>query len=355
MKRAYIALVAGGTGGHLFPACALAENLQTKNFNPILYCDGRSEKYLLGKKLSYKISVLPIKQFKGGITEKIQAITYLLFAFYQILFLFLKTRPKYIVGFGGYTAFPAMIVAVLLRIPLIIHDQNAVMGRVNRWFAWYAKYIAITFPNTKNIDHKYRAKVREIGNFVRPEVLKSISKKERKNKKFTILSIGGSQGAEILSKTLPDAFALFSQNERDGFKIVQQVREDLVEENIAKYSALKVEADVSAFFNNIGELMNQADIVISRAGASTIAELTAFGKAAILVPYKHAKDNHQYYNAKYLEEHDAAVILEEKDFTAENIKTTILELKNKIADMEKHSRALDSSASSIVNFISLLS
>lgn len=354
MIAKHIALVAGGTGGHLFPACALAEALQAKNMQPILYCDVRADKYLSGKKLSYKTSVLPVRQFSGGIHEKLLAFIFLLLTVYKMLFIFIKNRPKYVVGFGGYTAFPAMVAALMLRIPLIVHDQNAVFGRVNRWFASYAKYIAITFPNTQNINIALKPKVKVIGNFVRPEVLQFISRKKRLNSKFTILSIGGSQGAEILSKKLPEAIALFSNEERKSLKVIQQVRENFVEENIKKYKELGVEAVVSSFFQNIGQLMNEADLVICRAGASTVSEIAAFGKASILVPYKYAKDNHQYFNAKYLEENNAALIMEEKDFTPENIHKSIIKLKPKIAEFEKNARALDSSTTAINGFINLL-
>lgn len=337
-KNNLIVLAAGGTGGHIFPAQAVCGILLKKKYNPLLICDDRTDQFLqkpLSEITRYKTLS---RKYSGSIFSKLTALILTLISTFLVTFRFIKTRPKLVIGFGGYPSFPTLLAATVLRIPFIIHEQNAVLGRVNRIFARFAKKVFLTFPNTK-FAHKNNSIV--TGNFVRPEIL-SAKSSPKKADKIYILVIGGSQGAQIFSEVIPHTICNLPKSLQKKLAITQQARPNLLDSTKLFYKKSTAKVEIKDFFLNIGELLKQADLVICRAGASTIAELIELGKPAILIPYRHAMDNHQYFNAKYLVDNGAAIMIEESHLTTQKLGEEILRLLNKKPTLSAMSKAAKS-------------
>ncbi len=335
-----IVLAAGGTGGHIFPAQALCSLLQKHKYHPILFCDERTNKFLqspLSEIEKYKILST---QFSGNFLQKMTSLLLIIISCLLVFTKLARSRPSLIIGFGGYPSFPTLLAAFVLRIPFAIHEQNAVLGRVNRVFAKFAKKIFLTFPNTK-----FAPKHNSIltGNFIRPEVLNAKTQNKKPDKIY-ILITGGSQGAQIFSEIIPQTICLLPKSLQKNLVINQQARENLIDSTKHMYKKCAAKIEVKSFFVNIGELLKQADLVICRAGASTITELCALGKPSILIPYKHAKDNHQFYNAKYLSDNHASIIRQEENLTAKDLHTEILRLLNRPQTLSTMSKATKSLA-----------
>ncbi len=334
-KNNLIVLAAGGTGGHIFPAQAVCGILLKKKYTPLLICDDRTDQFLqqpLSEITRYKILS---RKYSDSIFSKLTALCLTLISTFLVTFKFIKAGPKLVIGFGGYPSFPTLLAATVLRIPFIIHEQNAVLGRVNRIFARFAKKVFLTFPNTK-FAHKKNSIV--TGNFVRPEIL-SAKSSPKKADKIYILVIGGSQGAQIFSEVIPHTICSLPKSLQKKLVITQQARPNLLDSTKLFYKKSTAKVEIKDFFLNIGELLKQADLVICRAGASTIAELIELGKPAIFIPYKHAMDNHQYFNAKYLVDNGAAIMIEESHLSTQKLGEEILRLLNKKPTLSAMSKA----------------
>ncbi len=314
-----IILAAGGTGGHVFPAQALADKLTKKNFNPVLIYDDRASKFLYSSLKSCEKFQISSSNLSGGLIAKLQGLNNLIINTLRVVYIYLKVRPRCVVGFGGYPAFPSMLAAVLLCIPVVMYEPNAVLGRVNRWFLPFAKALTLFMPKTLGVAEKYRNKVSVVGDLVREELLKQVEQERASTEKFNILIVGGSQGAQVFSEVIPEAVKLLPTFLQEKLLIIQQARPNLVEQTIEAYKKINVTAIIKPFFGNIGELYSQADLAICRSGASTISELITFKLPAILIPFPHATDNHQYYNALYLNESGAAIITLQEDFKATDL------------------------------------
>jgi len=314
MKNNSVVIAAGGTGGHIFPAQALAETLVEQKIPFTFICDERTEKFLQEPLKSAKIFKISATKISGNPFRKILALIKLLFSTLSVLFFLLKNRPTKIIGFGGYPSFPSLLAGFLLFIPIYIHEQNSVLGRVNKLFTPLCKKIFITFPFTKGLKSKYTTKVIVIGNLTRSAIVPKELKKIP-NKPFTILVIGGSQGARSISTIIPEAIASLPEATQKNLKIYQQCREENLEEANNTFRSFKGQFTVKTFYQNIGELMNEADLIVSRAGASSIAEIITMSKASILIPYPHATDDHQYHNAKFLADNDSCILMKESDLT----------------------------------------
>jgi len=321
IKNKLVVLAAGGTGGHIFPAQALCENLIEKGFKPYLICDERTRKFLQAPLSEVPKYEIISSNLTGSVLKKIIGLNYLILSCLLVTFKLLKLRPKYVVGFGGYPSLPTLFAATLLRIPFFIHEQNAVMGRVNRLFARFATKIFLSFPNTQRVKTNNTILT---GNFVRDAVINA--KTITKNKsKFYILVIGGSQGAQVLSDAIPKSIKALPDALQQKLVINQQARRELLKTTVDAYKKTKATVNVQEFFTDVGSLLKQADLVVTRAGASSISELVVLRKPAILIPYTHAMDNHQYYNAKYLTDSDAGYLVEEYKLTSKKLITPLLE------------------------------
>ncbi len=320
-----IVLGAGGTGGHIFPAEALAEELNSHGYRVVLITDKRGREYkgILGSLERYTIRA---GTFGRGFTGKISAVTDIAVGIFQARRLLKKIKPDVVVGFGGYPSFPTVYAASGMGIPTVIHEQNSVLGRANRLLTKRTTKIATTFPDTRFIDEPYKSKTVLTGNPVRAAIraLHAIPYPELSHDgNIHILVTGGSQGAAIFSQIVPAAIAALPGTLRSRIRVDQQCRPEDLETTRIAYAQMNISADVSAFFTDIPARLASAHLVIARAGASTIAELTAAGRPSILVPLPTSMDNHQYYNANSLEESGGGWMTPQEGFTAAALSSRI--------------------------------
>jgi len=314
-----VLLAAGGTGGHLFPAEALANVLAARGITVDLATDSRAAAYA-GNFPARKIHVIPSDTVRGG--NPIRLLWMLIVLSIGILkatALLLWLRPDAVVGFGGYPTFPPLIAAWLTGTPRIMHEQNAVMGRANRALASRATAIATGYPNIFTNRPDLAAKATHTGNPVRAAVRTAASVSyvaPQGASAVHLLVFGGSQGARIMSEIVPGAIELCAPAVRSRFRVVQQCREEDVAEVKAVYARLGVTADVATFFKDLPLRMAASQLVIARSGASTVAELAAIGRPAILVPLPHALDNDQLANAMALASAGGAMLIRQDEFTS---------------------------------------
>jgi UDP-N-acetylglucosamine--N-acetylmuramyl-(pentapeptide) pyrophosphoryl-undecaprenol N-acetylglucosamine transferase len=297
-----IVLAAGGTGGHVFPAEALAEALLARGYRLALITDSRGAAYggVLGKIETHH---LPLARMSGGVVSRVRSVVSIGASVFRARSLLRKLSPAAVVGFGGYPSLPTVLAATQLRIPTAMHEQNAVLGRANRLLARRVNAIATSFPDVKFLGPELRDRVTITGNPVRPGIraLRSSSYvPPGPAERFRILVVGGSQGASIFSKVVPAAAAILAPPLRERLEIAQQARAEDLDAARAAYAALGMNVDLRPFFDDVPARLAAAHLVICRSGASTVAELATVGRPAILVPYPHATDDHQTANARAL-------------------------------------------------------
>jgi UDP-N-acetylglucosamine--N-acetylmuramyl-(pentapeptide) pyrophosphoryl-undecaprenol N-acetylglucosamine transferase len=298
-SRHYV-LAAGGTGGHMIPAHALAEELRRRGHRVALVTDDRGAR-IPGLFEGVQVHVLPAGRLGGGPLAWLKAAQSIFTGRAMALRLYETFRPSAVIGFGGYPALPALLAAQRDRIPTLIHEQNAVLGRVNRLMASRVAAVATAYDKVDRLGSGLGGKVHVVGNPVRDEVL---ALREQpypaltEDGIFRLLVTGGSQGATILSAVVPDGLGLLPEHFRRRLQVTQQCRAEDIEEVRAKYARLGIPADLATYIADMPEKLAWAHLVIARAGASTIAELTAAGRPAILIPLPSATDNHQMANAR---------------------------------------------------------
>ncbi|MBI1275468.1 undecaprenyldiphospho-muramoylpentapeptide beta-N-acetylglucosaminyltransferase [bacterium] len=307
-------LAAGGTGGHVFPAVAVAEALLDQGVQPLLITDKRS----LSLKPAFAnldgkmgMEVIAASSPSGNIIKKLTAIIKLSAGTVQAAKLLKRHKPFAVVGFGGYPSFPTLVAARALNIPIILHEQNAVLGKANRSMANMAKLLALSFPNTAQVPAE--AKTVVTGNPIRGAIgeLQKLTYTPPGGT-LNLLVVGGSLGAKVFGRILPEAINTLDENDRKKLRLVQQAKAEDVEQLKATYAELGVEAEIAPFFNDMPARLAWSHAVIARSGASTIFELLLAGRPSLLVPYPYAADNHQHANAKALAEGHAATLLEEE-------------------------------------------
>ena len=307
-------LAAGGTGGHLFPAQALASELMRRGSRVVVMTDGRGHNYRSAFP-GAEIATVPAATFAGrSPIGRVVALGVIALGIVSALAKLRALRPRAVVGFGGYPSLPVMIAASLARIPALLHEQNAVLGRVNRLLAPRVLKIAASLPFARfaptNPD-----RIVFTGNPVRPEAaaLSTDYAPPGTDGPIRLLVFGGSQGARSLSELVPAALVSLPEGLRSRLKIVQQCRAPDVETVEKTYRANGIEAEVGKFFTDLPRRMAESHLVIARSGASTLSELTVIGRPAVLVPYPHAMDDHQSANAAVLEKAGAAWVVMERD------------------------------------------
>lgn len=321
-KQKTIVLATGGTGGHIFPAEAVAEVLMAHGQRVILVTDKRFANFTMGALSKVEIRTIHTGTVAGSLLKKITGIMGLVLGIVQARFLLSRLKPDVVVGFGGYPSFPTLFAAAGKGIPTIIHEQNSVLGRANRLLAGRVGVIATSFPEVLMISENERKKVVVTGNPVRAGVraLREVPYPTvTADGRVNILVTGGSQGASIFSEVVPAAIAQLPASLRARIRIDQQCRAVDVESTKAAYDQLKVNADIAAFFTDIPARLAGAHLVIARAGASTVFELAAAGRPAILVPLPTSMDNHQYHNAIALEEVGGGWVMTQDGFTAASL------------------------------------
>jgi len=314
--RHYV-LAAGGTGGHMVPAHAVAQELIARGHRVALVTDERGAR-IPGLFEDVQTHVLPAGRMSGGISGWIKGWKAIREGRAMARRLYEAFEPSAVVGFGGYPALPALLGAFAERIPTIVHEQNAVLGRVNRLVAGKVAAIATAYPEVKRLAARHEGKVHLVGNPVREAVL---ALREEPFPIFSeesvlrLLVTGGSQGATILSSVVPAGLAMLPVSLRRRLQVTQQCRPEDIEEVRRIYAEMEIPADLATYIEDMPTKLGWAHLVIARAGASTIAELTAAGRPAILIPLPSAMDNHQAFNVLEMVKAGGARAIEQSKFT----------------------------------------
>ena len=326
MTGPLIVLAAGGTGGHVFPAEALAVELAARGCRLALFTDRRGG--ALGGRLdefdTYRIRA-------GGIAgkssvDRLMSTAEIGLGTMQAWQLLKQLGPAAVVGFGGYASVPTMMAATFAGTQTAIHEQNAVLGRANRLLAGRVDRIATAFEEVSPVPAGAEAKVVRTGMPVRPMVgalRDRVYPSLDGDSPLNILVFGGSQGAHVLSQVVPRAVGMLDPRFRDRLRVVQQCREEDIAAVRGQYDSLGINADLGPFFDDIPERYAAAHLVICRSGASTIAELTAIGRPAIMVPFPHAVDDHQAFNAHALDDAGGGWLMPETSFAADALATRL--------------------------------
>lgn len=317
-REGFIALAAGGTGGHLFPAEALAQELKRRGRRVLLITDARGARYAASFPADERFLISAASPSIGGPIAKAAAAVSLAGGVLAALRELRRRHVAAAVGFGGYPSFPAMQAAALLGVPYGVHEQNGVLGRANRLVARGAAFIAHGFPVLDRAE-KFRGLLIEVGNPVRDAVTAAATAAPRfdATARQAILVFGGSQGASLFSKIVPPAIAKLPETLRRRLDVTQQVREAELAEVKAVYDAAGVGAGLAPFFTDLPARIAGAHLVIARAGASTITEISTIGRPSILVPLKIAMDDHQTGNARALSDAGVAIRISEDAFTVD--------------------------------------
>ncbi len=291
-----VLLAAGGTGGHMFPAEALAGQLLSRGYRVGLVTDRR------GAGFGERLPAVEVHRISAGglagrdLASRLVALLHLAKGFFEARRLVARLRPLIAVGFGGYASVPTILAAARAGLPTLLHEQNAVLGRANRLLASRARAIATSFAETKALAG---AKARFTGNPVRPAIAALAAKAyAAPGERLGLLVLGGSQGARVFSALVPAAIGLLPVELRQRLAVSQQCRAEDLETARKAYGELGLSVELSTFFTDLPERLARAHLVICRSGASTVAELAAAGRPAILLPFPHATDDHQTANAQ---------------------------------------------------------
>ncbi len=358
-----VMIMAGGTGGHIYPALAVGDALREKGWKAVwLGTRNGMEAQLVPAHGGYEMAWVNIKGLRGkGLLRLLATPALLLVAMAQSARAILRHRPDVVVGFGGYAALPGGLMASLLAKPLAIHEQNSIAGLTNRVLAGLADRVLVAFPDPFGVRKKdeggrmkggvkkvlssfipHPSSVELVGNPVRAEIGALAEPQQRfggREGKLKLLVVGGSLGAQALNETLPQALALIPVGQRPLVK--HQAGKAHYEKLLALYRDSGVDAEVVPFIEDMAAEYAACDLVICRAGALTVAELAAAGVASILVPFPHAVDDHQTGNARFLSDQGAAILAPQKDLSAESLAKTISGLsRDRLLAMAQAARKL---------------
>lgn len=336
--RANILIMAAGTGGHVFPALACAEEFKARGYQVHWLGAGRGIENELVPAAGFPLHTLKVTGLRGkGLSSLLTAPFKLLAALWQAKRLMRELQPVCVLGFGGYVTGPGGLAAKLSSVPLVIHEQNAVAGTANRALATFATRICEAFPNTfKTAKHCITT-----GNPVRQELFLVTERQDLALRPVHLLVLGGSLGAEPLNKLVPAALAKIPQELRP--QVTHQAGRENDQVTRERYQTVAVEAQVQPFISDMAQAYAWADLVICRAGALTVSELAAAGLASFLVPLPHAIDDHQTRNAEFLAEQGAAVLLPQHATDADRLAAQLTEVlmnKQRIKTMGEHARLL---------------
>ena len=318
-------VVAGGTGGHVYPAMAVADYLKTKGWHIVWLCtEGGMENRLIASK-DYQKAMITMRGVRGkGLLSWVLLPVKLSIALVQSYKAITKFQPNLVLGMGGFAAFPGGLMASLLRKPLVIHEQNSVAGLTNKTLAHFAKRVLAAFPAA------FGSKATLVGNPVRADITQ-IATPETRLETHTgalrLLVVGGSLGAQALNDVLPKALAELKPGQRPI--VVHQAGEKHITTLQSNYQTAGVSVDAKAFIQDMAAMYSWADIVICRAGALTVAEVSVAGVASVLVPFPHAVDDHQTSNAHYLSEAGAAILIPQTEFTVTKLVNLLQNLTRK--------------------------
>ena len=316
-------LAAGGTGGHVFPALHTAGALKARGFDVWIITDERGLS-LLPENMHRK-TIYAASPFAGSLTGRILALAKLSLGFLQVFILLLRQRPLAVIGYGGYPAASPTLAAWLLRIPVWLHEQNAAMGRTNQVMSKLVRGVFISWPNTTGLPAAARHVYTGLPVAAAFSRLRAYEDK-KETKQIHLAVFGGSIGAILFADILPQAVARLPESLKSVVRVTQQAQTEQIDALQSTYAAQNIDADIRPFFNDVAGIMETADLVISRSGASTVAELAAAGRPSVLIPFAHALDGHQLANARQLADINAAVIMQEQDLTADQLAAKIANL-----------------------------
>ena len=322
-------IAAGGTGGHLFPAHALADELVSRGHTIHLMTDRRVDRHAedFPAEAMHEVPSATLSPRKP--LALLPSLLKLIRGYRKARSIMEQRNAVAAVGFGGYPTLPPLMAAVRLGIPTCIHEQNSVLGRANRVLAPRVRMIAGSFPNPKYLDEAHEAKFRLTGNPVRrnaKQLAATPYAPPADGQPFRLLVFGGSQGARVMSEIVPEAIRAWTGH--GALSIVQQCREEDLEAVRAVYDTLGIQAEVSPFFNDLPQRIAAAHLVISRAGASTVGELTVIGRPAILVPLPHSLDQDQRENALRLVNAGGGWLVDQSDFTPDQLARMLDDIRN---------------------------
>jgi UDP-N-acetylglucosamine--N-acetylmuramyl-(pentapeptide) pyrophosphoryl-undecaprenol N-acetylglucosamine transferase len=321
--KAAVLLAAGGTGGHMVPADALGAELARRGHPVALVTDARGTRFP-GLFEGVETHVVEAATLSGNPLRWPGAIARILAGRRAACSVVRQRGARAVVGFGGYPALPAILAGRAEGVPTILHEQNAVLGRVNRLMAPRVTVLALSFPETARVP--VAAQTVTTGNPVRAAVLSARARPfdaPSADAPFHVLVVGGSQGARILSAVVPDALAGLDPPERARLRVVHQARPEDLSAADARYRQAGIAADCRPYMADLPERMAWSHLVIGRSGASTMAELTAMGRPAILVPFEAATDDHQAANAKGFQDAGAGIVIPEAEFTAPRVRASV--------------------------------
>jgi UDP-N-acetylglucosamine--N-acetylmuramyl-(pentapeptide) pyrophosphoryl-undecaprenol N-acetylglucosamine transferase len=313
----HFVLAAGGTGGHMMPAHALAEELTARGHKVALITDERGAK-IPGLFAGVPIHIMPAGRITKNPASWLGGARAIWAGRKMAQKLYREFRPTAVVGFGGYPAFPALLAAFASKVPSAVHEQNAVLGRVNRLVAGRVNVIALGFPDVQRIKPAHKPKTRLVGNPVRPEIVALRDQPYPmidSESVFRVMVIGGSQGASILSEIVPDGLAMLPPNFKRRLQVTQQCRPEDIDAVRKRYAELGIAADLATYMTDIPERLTWTHLMIARSGASTLSELTAAGRPAIFIPLPSAMDNHQVFNTAEMVEAGGARMILQSNFT----------------------------------------
>lgn len=324
----HFVLAAGGTGGHLIPAFALATELERRGHHVALITDARGDA-IPGKPDFMTAHVIPVGRFTKNPLGWFKGISAVLEGRSMARRLFESFQPSAVVGFGGYPSLPALLAATSAGIPSVVHEQNAVLGRVNRFLASRVQAIATAYPDVERLKPSHEVKTFCVGNPVRAEVLalRDIDYPPLpEDGLLRVLVTGGSQGARVMSSVVPDGLAMLPPAIRMRLQVTQQCRPEDLETVRQRYRNHDIPAELGTYFEDMATRLADAHLFIGRAGASTIAELTAVGRPAILVPLPIATDDHQAANTREIVKAGGARMIRQEKFTAKELAKQIMAL-----------------------------
>jgi UDP-N-acetylglucosamine--N-acetylmuramyl-(pentapeptide) pyrophosphoryl-undecaprenol N-acetylglucosamine transferase len=331
-----VMIMAGGTGGHIFPGLAVAECMRAAGWEVVWMGAKSGMEARIVPPRGYRMAWIRARALRGkGLLAKLLLPANLLWSFWESGRAVFRLRPDVVLGMGGYVAFPGGMMASLLARPLAVHEQNAIAGLANRVLAALADKAMVAFPGALK-------KAEWTGNPVRAEIAALAAPDERLSKRsgpLRLLVVGGSLGAQALNQAVPSALALFAPQERP--RVVHQAGEAHLEALRENYAAAGVEGELVAFIDDMARRYAEADLVLCRAGATTVAELCAGGIASVLVPFPHAVDDHQSANARFLSERGAAILLPQSEMSAGALAGLLRSLdRSRLLAMARAARAL---------------
>ena len=329
-KKIPIVISAGGTGGHFFPAKALATDLTSRGYDVHFVSDVRGRRYKDQLPEDVHFHVLSSGTLKQGVLGKVSGAFKLGLGLMQAFLFLVRVKPKVVVGFGGYPSFPAVFVGQKMGIATVIHEQNSVLGKANKMLATRAARIACSFPDTTGLHAKEKVRAVVTGNPVRKEVAALYTlpfKAPSESEDFNLYIFAGSQGAKSFSEIIPEAITKLPEYQRNRLYIWQQCKEDDVDAVKTTYANLGIKSEIQPFFSDVDDKLAKAHLVIARGGASTISEIVVSGRPAIFVPYPHHIDQQQKKNALNVVDRHGAFIMEEgKDFEVDKLTTALSSL-----------------------------